>query len=128
MDPELVTAVFEVMKWIYREFGLLGFLVPPALAILYFVYREWRTGRDVNAVVEEKEKRIQHLAGEVRELKLILYREVLKYSEEQVERLIVKNDPVNGAESRRMLEGPDPQRPGQQRGVGSKKAPMTRRK
>jgi hypothetical protein len=109
--PQVVQALLSLLGWFEQTFGAnLTLLLLVGGVLMTFgwrLYQHWREDREVNLALEEKEKSIQRLAADNRELRILLFKQVFGWSDVQVERYILLNQPTDGAAARRQLEGPD---------------------
>jgi hypothetical protein len=109
--PQIVEALIGLLRGLEATFGpdvtLLLVIGTVVLGICWRVYQQWLESKEVNLALEEKERTIQRLAAVNRELRILVYKEVHKWSDEQVQRFILLNEPPDGPSARRQLEGPD---------------------
>lgn len=69
------------------------------------IYLTYTKDKEVNLALKEKERTIQRLTAEAREYKIVIFKEIHKWSDHEIERFIVKNDLANAVEARKALEG-----------------------
>jgi hypothetical protein len=78
-----------------------------SITLFYRLYNDWRKDKEINALLKEKDRTIQRLAEENR-----LYRiKELKsqgFSEDYIEKFILRNEFENPSEARKTLEGARP--------------------
>ena len=75
-----------------------------AVAFSWRVYQDYRRDRETNALVAEKERTIQRLAADNRELRIALLKNLGKWSDEDIQRYILLNVPPDGPAARKLLE------------------------
>lgn len=107
MNPELINAFTDFLRLLHDTLGPSGMLGVPAILLALVGFVMWRRSRQTNALVQEKERTIQRLANDNRELRIIIAVQVWKWDDERVERYIARNLHPDGPASRRALEGDD---------------------
>jgi hypothetical protein len=111
MDEQTVKAIQlaqEIINALIKYFGPTGTLGIIALGYIIFsiaprLYADYRKDREINLALEEKEKSIQRLANDNRNWRAIFLKEKLKWSDEEIERLIITNSFENPKEAREHL-------------------------
>lgn len=104
MDAETINAITKLAEFLVTHLGVYGLLGVPIGLFLAWLFVGWLRSRTESALVAEKEKTIQRLANDNRELRVVVYKEVHKWSDEEVEKFIIRNEHPDGASTRRELE------------------------
>ena len=112
MEGEQARSLWElvrpVLDWCVQNLGpdrtVVLVVVVGGFFLLTGFLKNRRADRAWNVALEEKERTIQRLAEEVREHRLLIYTRVLGYSQEQAERMILRNIPEDGPAARKALE------------------------
>jgi len=78
------------------------FLVPFGLFAFRF-YTDWRKRQEVNEALKAKDETIQTLAELIRQYRVIELRQQ-GWSEEAIERIVLRNTPKDAIEARKLLE------------------------
>jgi hypothetical protein len=105
----LVKALQNFYDDLVRHYGSSGTLLLLLLVFLIFVgwnlYQHWKSRRDVNEALAEKERSIQRLASQERAWRAYFFRQQ-GLSNEEIDSLLLRNDFANGAEARQHFEKP----------------------
>lgn len=80
-------------------FGLLLFLLARR------IYNDWRKDREGDLAIRAYEESVQRSAAEAREYRTAFFKDKLGWSDDAVERFIVKNQLKDGPSARQHLEG-----------------------
>lgn len=98
----------EIIEYLVGIFGPQGTFL---LIIIFWitstcwkVYNEYKKNKEINQVLEEKERTIQRIAKQEREFRILFFKEKFKWTDEQVERFIMKADFYDGPEAIKALE------------------------
>lgn len=109
-SDEILKAITKLVELLLSNYGpwgtLLIFAAFIALGVAYFIYNEHRKEIKTEMLLREKDKTIQRLNEEARLYRTLFFKENLGYTDEQVERLIIRNsgDFEDGPDARRALE------------------------
>lgn len=110
MDDKTLAVLKQILELLLQYFGPYGLVgVAFGSCVLIFLYRlycDYQKRQEVNLALEEKEKSIQRLANEVRMYRATVLKEKFKWSEEEVERLLITADFKDPKEARAFLEAP----------------------
>ena len=110
-DEETIEALRKLILDLVGIFGpwptlaIIGTIV--TLVVARRLYNDSRADKETNALVDEKEKSVQRLATENREQRILIARQVYKWTPEEIERYILRAEFRNGAEAREALEAPN---------------------
>lgn len=105
MDADTVKAVTDLLRFLYDVLGVNGMVGVPVALVVALGVAWWYRSRQGDALVDEKERTIQRLADENRELRIVIFKEVHSWSDDQIEKWILRNERPDGAATRRVLEG-----------------------
>ena len=95
----------------YGAYGAVGIGVGGAgmylllLLMGWRIYQNFRRDRATDQVLEEKEKALQRAASEAREYRIAFFKDKIGWTDEQVERFLVRNQFDDGRSARQALEG-----------------------
>lgn len=108
-DPGFVDSIGRLIQILFDNLGpdrTIGLVI---LLLVAFGLRRWyldyRAGQAVNQALEEKERSIQRLNGQEREWRLYFLIQS-GMSQEDAERIVLRNDFSTPAQARRALEEP----------------------
>lgn len=105
--PLIIEALIKLINTLVGTFGpnvtLLIFASVVATFVVWRLYQEWKNEKEKKALLEEKDRHIQRLAGECRYYK-ILDLKSRGYSPEEIQSLVVENNFNNAVEAREALE------------------------
>ena len=96
----------EIMVANFGAWGTIVICV--GIVLLFFawrLYNERRKDRTNDELLREKDRTIQRLADESRYYKIIVFKEVLKWTDERIDLLIIKNEHEDVVSARKALEG-----------------------
>jgi hypothetical protein len=106
--PDVLQTVNQLLELLISHFGPWGTIVIIFGALLLAVglrlYNDWRKDKEVKALIDEKDRTIQRLAESERTYRALFLKEKAGWTDEQVERFIVRNEFANPAEAREALE------------------------
>lgn len=106
--PDVLQTVNQLLELLISHFGPWGTIVIVFGALLLAVglrlYNDWRKDKEVKALIDEKDRTIQRLAESERTYRALFLKEKAGWTDEQVERFIVRNEFANPAEAREALE------------------------
>jgi uncharacterized membrane protein (DUF106 family) len=71
---------------------------------LYKIYTDWVKRNEINATIKAKDETIQVLAEQNRQLRVIELKH-LGWSDEAIDRVVMKNTPKDAIEARKLLQG-----------------------
>jgi hypothetical protein len=90
------TKYLGLLDWLYLHYGsnvtLAIILGAPAVFVAIQVWREWRKEADVKLALQEKDRTIDRLASENRMYRVTLFKDKLGWTDEQIERFLIKGD------------------------------------
>jgi hypothetical protein len=75
------------------------------LLFLFRVYQVWRKDKEVHLAIEAHQQALQRCANENRELRIVLLRQIAGWTDDEIDRYIMKADFRDPKESRRAVEG-----------------------
>lgn len=107
-SADVIKALNEFFQTLANLFGaerLFWFLV--ILLIASFIWKIWaekRKDRDTNLALKEKDRTIQRLAAENREHRILIFKKIHGFSDDEIEKFILKNSPENADDARTLLE------------------------
>ncbi len=85
-----------VLDWLIANYGAGGtvtiFLGACIIWFLFRLYTDWRKDKEVHLTLDEKEKTINRLANDNRELRAMFLKQVLKWSNQDISDLIISNE------------------------------------
>lgn len=85
--------IIELLKFLINTYGKYQTILGVGLVILVFfgwrVYQDHRKDGVWEKLIAEKEQTIQRIATENRGLRIIIFRDVHKWSEEQIEKFFI---------------------------------------
>jgi len=104
-SPEMVDSVskFLISIGYWKSLGIFAIII--ILFTARRLYSDRRKDKEVNLLIEEKERTIQRLAKEAREYKILYFKKVENWSDEDIEHILMKNDFTDGVEARKHMEG-----------------------
>lgn len=102
---KVLEAALRILQWLDSTYGPAGVVGVPVLAVALFAVVLWLRARQVSALEAEKERTIQRLAADNRELRIVIYRDVHKWSAEEIDRWVLRNEFPDGPSARKALEG-----------------------
>lgn len=106
---DLINALSHLIGVLVGVFGLkLTGLILFLLLVGSVAYRRWREYKKDSgwrAVVEEKERTIQRLAEENRNHRIVILKEVAHWTDDEIDRFVMKNEFKDGVAARKVLEG-----------------------
>jgi hypothetical protein len=91
---------------IFGTWGTIGIIV--GLVVIsggWKIYNIWRKDKEVNLALQEKDRTIQRLAEQERNLRVLFFKEKCGWTDEQVDRFIMKNEFPDVPSARKELEG-----------------------
>lgn len=107
MDDKALEAINALLNTLFAQlgpFGTMGLLL--LIALLFFgwrVYSDYRKDSEINKALAAKDETIQMMAEHHRELRVI-HLKLQGWSDDAIERFILKSTPKNPIEARKMLE------------------------
>jgi hypothetical protein len=99
----------------YGRWGTIGIFVAIALASTgWRIYQYRRKDKEVNLALKEKDRTIQRLAEQERNYRILFFKEKCGWTDDEIEKFVMKNEFEDVPSARRELEGeqPPPQREG----------------
>lgn len=103
-DPPQLTDYLGFFEWLYQRYGprwtLALIIAIPIAALAFQIWRTARKEKDVSLALEEKERTIQRLAADNRLFRIQLFKEKLNWSDDQIERFMVKPELATAAEKK----------------------------
>ncbi len=104
----ILNAISHLVEVLVASFGALGTcLLIFAIIAIGFLYLYWqyrKKNKDADELIKEKDRTIQRLANMERELRAMLFCQMSGWSEEKVERIMIRNDFDDAASAREVLE------------------------
>ncbi|MBE7436810.1 MAG: hypothetical protein HS115_00025 [Spirochaetales bacterium] len=98
------TGLFNALVGAFGPWGAVAILVGCTGFLVYWRIRSDRQkDRDRSAALQEKERAIQRLANENREYRILMIKEKYHWTDDQINRYILKAEFNDGAESRKFL-------------------------
>ncbi len=108
LSSEVIKAIGELITLLVDKFGTERvFWLAVIILICSFIWKLWADGkkdREINIALEEKDRTIQRLASENREYRILIFKKNHSYSDEEIDKFILKNIPENADEARNWLE------------------------
>ncbi len=106
-----IQGLIDLLNLLIANYGQTGTLLI-VLFILVVIglwrwYNDWKSEQRVNQLLKEKDITIQRLAKSEREWKILYYKEVLKWSDKQIEQFFIKNEFQNPVDARKEMEKSD---------------------
>jgi hypothetical protein len=103
-----IQGIIDLLNLLITHYGQTGTLLI-ALFILVVIgvwrwYNDWKSEQRINQLLKEKDITIQRLAKSEREWKILYYKEVLKWSDKQIEQFFIKNEFQNPVDARKEME------------------------
>lgn len=98
---DLITTLTSVFG-VERIFWLALFLF--FVTLIWKIWNEKRKDKKTDLALAEKERTIQRLAAENRESRILIFKKIHGYSDEEIERFILKNVPETAEDTRNLLE------------------------
>jgi len=106
---DLINAVSHLLEVLVGIFGRTGtVLLLLGVAVGSIIYRRWREHRKAQttrALIDEKERTIQRLSEENRNYRIVFLQKIAGWSEDQIDRFVMRNEFTDGVAARRTLEG-----------------------
>lgn len=106
--PDILRTVNQLLELLISHFGPWGTIViifgVLLLAVGLRLYNDWRKDKEIEALIEEKDRTIQRLAESERTYRALFLKDKAGWTDEQVERFIVRNEFTDPAEAREALE------------------------
>jgi len=109
--PEFLRAIEGLLQILLSSFGPWGTIVLITLAVLasfgFRVYNDRRRDKEIDALIEEKDRTIQRLADSERMYRALFLRQQTDWTDDQIERFIMQNEFADPVEARESLEESD---------------------
>jgi len=109
--PEFLRAIEGLLQILLSSFGPWGTIVLITLAVLasfgFRVYNDRRRDKEIDALIEEKDRTIQRLADSERMYRALFLRQQTDWTDDQIERFIMQNEFADPVEAREALEESD---------------------
>ena len=106
---EIIDALGRLIDVIVKHFGPTGsvLIVLGAVTIsaLYRWYEDRRRNRAHNALIKEHDRTVQRMAARDRENRRVIYKQVYGWSDDEIERLIERNEYLDPMEAKRIEGG-----------------------
>lgn len=103
-----IEATNKLLEFLFRTLGVWGTAIAVLLALVAMVawriYNDWRKDREVNLALAEKDKTISRLAAQERGWRVQYFKASLGWTDEQIEKFLVQNDPIDIPTARKELE------------------------
>jgi hypothetical protein len=102
---EALTKVINILVENYGATGtLLIFIGAIGIAVLWRVYSNYRTDKRIDQLLDEKDKTIQRLAEQERNMRILFLQKVAGWTDKQIEAFVMKNEFKDSVEARKELE------------------------
>src|SRR5215211_7251011 len=106
---EFLDALRNLIQSLVNIFGIWGTIgIIAALVVIsggWKLYNIWRKDKEVNLALQEKDRTIQRLAEQERNLRILFFKEKAGWSDEQVDRFVLRNEFPDVPSARKALEG-----------------------
>lgn len=109
---EVINALNNLVKSLVAVFGAWGTI--GLIAVILVITGGWkiwnikRKDREIDLVLEEKDRTIQRLAEQERNYRILFFKEKFGWTDEQVLQFVMKNEFKDVPSARRELEGETP--------------------
>jgi hypothetical protein len=93
----------------YGRWGTIGiFLGIALLSAGWRIYQQRRKDKEVNLALKEKNRTIQRLAEQERNFRILFFKEKCGWTDDEIEKFVMKNEFEDVPSARRELEGETP--------------------
>lgn len=127
--PGIIDALSRFIQVLIANYGIWGTLgIFGFIFLLFFgwrVYNNYRKDREVNLALQEKDRTIQRLAEQERNYRILFFKEKAGWTDDQVDRFVLKNEFPDAPSARKALEGGHQSNPAQ---AAEKPKPRERKK
>jgi len=107
--PGVIEAFRKLLEVLIANYGTWGTLGIFAFIILasfgWKFYNNYRKDKEVNLALQEKDRTIQRLAEQERNFRILFFKEKAGWTDEQVERFVLRNEFPDVPSARKALEG-----------------------
>lgn len=107
--PAIIEAFRKLLEVLIANYGIWGTLGIFAFVILAFfgwkLYNNYRKDKEVNLALQEKDRTIQRLAEQERNFRILFFKEKAGWTDEQVDRFVLRNEFPDVPSARKALEG-----------------------
>lgn len=107
--PGVIDAIKDLLEVLIAHYGAGGTLAIFAVVVLalfgWKVYNNYRKDKEVNLALQEKDRTIQRLAEAERNFRILFFKEKAGWTDEQVERFVLRNEFPDVPTARKALEG-----------------------
>lgn len=116
--PGVLEALESLLQVLLSNFGPWGTIALIVFAVLASfalrVYNDRRSDKEIDALIEEKDRTIQRLADSERMYRALFLRQQTDWTDDQIERFILQNKFADPVEAREALEEADVDSPNEE--------------
>ena len=105
---KIIEAVTKLLELLFRTLGVggtigvaIGFIL---LSVAWRIYNDKRKEKEINLALAEKDRTISRLAAQERVWRIQFFKETKGWSDEQIDKYLLQNDPPNIPAAREELE------------------------
>ncbi len=105
---KIIEAVTKMLELLFRTLGVGGTIgiatVFILLSVAWRIYNDKQKEKEINLALAEKDRTISRLAAQERVWRIQFFKETKGWSDEQIDKYLLQNDPPNIPAAREELE------------------------